>query len=93
MASLMSSEAPVLQVTLLALKQVGPMTQVDLAETLGISLKTVKMRLHIMKSHGMVENKPTAGSRKVWYAVGHDPQPDVLAQVPSVWHYADRCAA
>jgi predicted ArsR family transcriptional regulator len=93
MSSLMSPQAPVLQTTLLALKKVGPMTQADLADTLGIALKTVKMRLHIMKSHGMVENKPTQGGRKVWYAAGHDPHPDALSQVPSIWHYAQRCAA
>ena len=93
MVSAMSPDAPVLQATLQALKKVGPMTVADLSETLGVSVKTLKIRLYIMRSHGMVENKPSAGTRKVWYAVGHDPHPDALSQVPSIWHYADRCAA
>jgi predicted ArsR family transcriptional regulator len=90
----MGPDAPVLRATLQTLKGCGPMTIMDLAEVMGIKLKTAKMRLHIMKSHGMVENKPSTGGRKVWYAVGYGEEASsAIVQAASVWHYAQRCAA
>lgn len=93
-SQLMTPSAPTLQATMLALKTVGPMTTIDLAETLGISLKTMKTRLHILKIHGMVDNRKSAGARCVtWYVTGEDTVPEAIVQAPSVWDYARRCAA
>ena len=91
---IMNPSAPTLQATMLALKTVGPMTTIDLAETLNISLRTMKTRLHILKIHGMVDNRKSPGERCVtWYATNADAVPDAIVQAPSVWAYADRCAA
>ena len=90
---IMSPSAPTLQATMLALKTVGPMTTIDLAETLGISLKTMKTRLHILKSHGMVDNRKSPGERCVtWYITSEDAVPEAIVQAPSVWDYARTCA-
>ena len=92
--TIMSPSAPTLQATMLALKTVGPMTTIDLAETLGISLKTMKTRLHILKINGMVDNRKSPGERCVtWYATDTDAAPEAIVQAPSVWAYAQRCAA
>ena len=91
---IMSPTAPVLLSTLQVLKSTGPMTTADLAELMGLGLKATKTRLHVMKTHGMVENREVSGKRYgVWYALCEDAVPEAIVQASSVWEYARRCAA
>lgn len=92
---IMSPDAPVLRATLQVLKTTGPMTYADLAETMGVKLKTIKLRLHVMQTHGMVGHRQISGTRRnEWFAVGYgDEAPNAIVQASSVWEYAQRCAA